>query len=118
MRYNRSLYATGVTSADAVANTQIPRRSNLRAVLATVLLTDAAGTSEGRLEISLQATSQFTTNDAEGVLGHVAFSNDQRGKEVLIPVNADLDAGQRVYIHRNINTAPDSCTVNATLMLE
>lgn len=117
-RYNRSLYATGVTSADSIASTQVPRRSMLRGVQFSVLGTDAAGTSEGRFEISLQATSQFSTNDAEGVLGYVPWAQDDRGTDGFFPVNAELDAGQRVYIHRNVGSAPDSLTINLTLMFE
>lgn len=122
MRYNRQLYFSAFTTADAVVSTQIPTRSLLVGAWVSWYIADAAANGVMYTECSLLAVSQFTVNDAENVLFTIRSESPSvqlvRTDNLYIPIGVILDAGQRIYLHRFQITAPDTYTVSANLIFQ
>lgn len=115
-------YSTGVSVADAVNSTIVPQNLKLVAIIgyAQIILT-AAVTENINYEISLQSSSQFTTNDALNVVGYVgvAAPGANAGQNVRTIVNftgmeIPMASGSRIYIHRTTSVAPASSLINLT----
>lgn len=111
------LYASGTTTADAVANIIVPTNSRLVAITGELANTAGAGIY-CRFEVSLQSTSQFTTNDARSVIAQGIVQSDGTAgfTNVAIPVpGLTFKAGDRIYLHRSLSGANTATAARLTL---
>lgn len=115
------LYASGITTADAVITYTVPWRANLvgMQIMAQIQVSAAAAESL-QWEFSLQSTSQFTTNEAQNVICNigansiVAAAHFARSYLNLAP-NLSFESGGKIYVHRLQNSAPAAGIIQACL---
>lgn len=115
-------YATGVTTADAIVSTIVPQNLKLVAIIGYAqLIVSAAATENVNYEISLQSSSQFTTNDALNVIGYIGASAGVatagltvRNVINFVGMQIPLASGSRIYLHRQVPTAPTSSLIQLT----
>lgn len=115
--YPIQIYASGTSSADGIVTQTIPVSGRLIALSGCITLTAGAGIYNW-YEVSLQATSQFTTNDARGVIAQFGvLSNGTAGFEnVGIPLpGIQMPVGSKLYIHRAISGATTAGLIRLNL---
>lgn len=102
------IFATGTSTADAVASIFTPVRARISAIYLTLAVAVGASADIAeQVELSFQSTSQFSTNDASGVLAFVdnsmglVTSGVFQGNRAAFITNIDIvwEQGQRIYLH-------------------
>jgi len=114
------MYASGTSSADAVATLNVPVNGKL--VLVNGCVRIAGSTTPGCLfQLSQQSTSQFASNDVRGIIAEIGNTSDTTN---LNDVNAvtptpgiPVEAGQKLYLHRLITGTVTTCLANLNLWI-
>lgn len=114
------MYASGTTSADAIATLNVPVNGKL--VLCNAVVRVAGSATPGVLfQVSLQSTSQFASNDVRGILAEIGNTSDTTN---LNDVNAvvptpgiPVEAGQKIYLHRLVTGTVSTGIINLNLWI-
>lgn len=121
--YSRKLYATGSSSANNVANVQIPSRSRLLGIQFAAYANSVTDDSGFTLEISQASSNEIAVNASQQCIAEVRYFSNfvtsglaQGGINIFVPVDVTLLQGQLVYLHSNV-TGTISYTCSAILWL-
>lgn len=121
-----SLYGSGSSSADAVAQVIVPRNSIITALNMEVW-TETATAAVGRShwELSFSSARQVTTNDAIGPIACCIFAPNFAANGVYNARSAVQLAGvaipargeDRIYLHLGIAGTPGTCACRCFVYL-
>ena len=114
------IYASGTTSADNVANINVPVSGKIALLNGSLRL---AGSSAPicLIQVSLQSTGQFATNDVRNVIAEVELTADTttaNNVNFSIPIpNWDVKAGDKIYVHRLVAGTVTASVLNLNVWL-
>ena len=120
-----TLYATGTTTADAVASSIVPVSGVITAASWSWYgSTTGAGGGGYYCELSGQSTRQSTTSDARNIIDILAATSDcvtttiacGGNKNSIVPAFR-VNAGDKVYLHRLSYVAMGAFIVNVTYFI-
>jgi len=114
------LYASGTTSADNVANLNVPMDGKISLLNGSLRL---AGSSAPivTVQVSLQSTGQFAVNDCRNIVAEVELTSDTttaNNVNFSIPIPSwPVKAGDKIYVHRLVSGTVTSSILNLNVWL-
>ena len=121
------LYATGVTTADAVASLIVPYSGRIVCINWSWFATTTGAVGGGQtFQLSAQSTGQFATSDVRNVLDELCATSDCvttgiacGGNKYSMLAGYAVKAGDKIYLHRTIvsQVAFGGCLINVNMHL-
>lgn len=113
------LYATGSSTANAVAQITIPSATRIKAIQISLDVDSITDNADVTLEFSKVPTSQIATNGAQDPFLELRFKNNfltsgmtLTGVNQTFPVDVECRQGEIVYVHAAV-TGTATYRVNA-----
>ena len=107
------MYGSGTSSADDAASIDIPEDGELMGVIMSIRAPGMAANRYVATELSFLSSSQFSTNDARGVIAYVELASGALNTNGLTGANnsqsfifhkgLNVNAGERIHLHLSTN---------------
>ena len=121
------MYATATASSDDVASIDVPEDGELMGVVMCISNAAMVAAKRSAIELSFLSSSQFTTNDARGVIGFVEITTSALNTNGLAKSNEtqsfifhkglSVNAGERIHLHF-LTTDTSTAVMNAFLIFK
>lgn len=106
------IYATGSSTANAVAQITIPSATRVVGIQWGIAIDMVADNNQFAAEISLASASEINTNGAQQCLSEIRSYNNlvtsgmvQGAQNLFVPVDVAVKQGQIIYMHVLCTTA-------------
>lgn len=122
--YSRKIYATGSSTANAVASITIPSRSKLVLVQWAVKFDSVTDNATAVLELSKSSATEVAVNGAQQCISELCYASNfvtsglvNGGLNLCHPVDVQFDQGQILYLHAGLVAGTLTYTGGAVLWL-
>lgn len=103
------MYATATSSQDDMASIDVPEDGDLMGVVMSIRNPNMTAATHSTAELSFLSSSQFTTNDARGLIAGVTIalaalntnglSASSNTQEYIFHKGLSVNAGERIHLH-------------------